>query len=255
MSTDLPTMSYHPPILEFKSSTLSVPVLILASTEAKVIEQQLQAKISLAPEFFKNSPLILDLQELNKQNAEINLEELLGVIRGVNLLPVGVRGGTPGQNSQIVALGLPVFSINSSAVSTRSQVQTLMVPPVTPETNEQAEAPATAPSTPTTMIVSQQVRSGQRIYSAGDLVILAPVSAGAEVIAEGNIHVYGTLRGRILAGMQGNTEARIFCSDLQAELISIAGTYKISEDMDAAISGKPVQVYLQNNKLIIKEIL
>lgn len=247
-------MSYQPPILEFKSSTLSVPVLILTSTEAQTIEDQLRAKISLAPEFFRNSPLILDLQELNKQNVDVNLEQLLGVIRGVGLMPVGVRGGTPTQNGQIIALGLPVFSINSSAVSARSQIQTLMVPPVAPEPAEKSEAQAASVGQ-TTMIVNQQVRSGQRIYAGSDLVVLASVSAGAEIIAEGNIHVYGVLRGRVLAGVQGNTEARIFCSDLQAELVSIAGTYKISEDLDPSVYGKQVQIYLQNNSLIIKEIV
>lgn len=93
-----------------------------------------------------------------------------------------------------------------------------------------------------------------RIYSSGDLIILSQVSAGAEIMAEGNIHVYNTLRGRALAGVHGNTAARIFCFDLQAELISIAGDYKTSEDLNKQTYNNPVQVYLQNHALIIKEI-
>jgi septum site-determining protein MinC len=103
-------------------------------------------------------------------------------------------------------------------------------------------------------MITHPVRSGQRIYSTGDLIILAQVSAGAEIMAEGNIHVYGSLRGRALAGVQGNTEARIFCSDLQAELISIAGNYKVSEDLNGTVLHQPVQIYLQNHTLVIKDI-
>ena len=103
-------------------------------------------------------------------------------------------------------------------------------------------------------LVTQPIRSGQRIYATGDLIIMSQVSAGAEIMAEGNIHVYNTLRGRALAGVHGNTDARIFCFDLQAELISIAGDYKTSEDLNKQIYKKPVQIYLQNHALIIKEI-
>jgi septum site-determining protein MinC len=106
----------------------------------------------------------------------------------------------------------------------------------------------------TTRIATQPVRSGQRLYAQGDLIVLAQVSAGAEIMAEGNIHVYGTLRGRALAGVQGDTEARIFCSDLQAELVSVAGNYKISEDIDESVRGKPVQIYLNDKALIIQDL-
>jgi septum site-determining protein MinC len=128
-------------------------------------------------------------------------------------------------------------------------------------TDTQAQKPKTIVPEPlddastTTTMITRPIRSGQRIYASGDLVVLAQVSAGAEIMAEGNIHVYSTLRGRALAGVQGNVEARIFCSDLQAELISIAGNYKISEDMRDVVSKKAVQVYLQGHTLIIKDIV
>jgi septum site-determining protein MinC len=105
-----------------------------------------------------------------------------------------------------------------------------------------------------TITITSPIRSGQRIYSHGDLIVLAQVGAGAEILAEGNIHVYGTLRGRALAGVQGNTDARIFCSNLQAELISIAGNYKISDDIHGVVANTPVQIYLQKNTLIVKPI-
>lgn len=120
------------------------------------------------------------------------------------------------------------------------------VPQVQAIIREAVRAPA--------MMVTQPVRSGQRIYAASDLVILAQVSAGAEIMAEGNIHVYNTLRGRALAGVQGDTAARFFCLDLQAELVSIAGIYKTSEDLKDAPKKKPVQIYLRDQALIIEEL-
>lgn len=249
MSTDPQTTPYRPPALEFKSSTFSVPVLILFDNDTVIIEQQLQEKVRQAPEFFKNSPLVFDLQELNKQEREVDIAELTKIIRKLNLLPIGIRGGTAQQNQQAITQGIPVHSIHSGSTSTPATAPAETVKPkkITPKPD-----PKTEPAIST--LITQPIRSGQRLYAEGDLIVLAQVSAGAEILAEGNIHVYGTLRGRALAGVQGNQEARIFCSDLQAELISIAGTYKISEDLDESVRGKPVQIYLQNENLIIQDL-
>jgi septum site-determining protein MinC len=235
-------MPNNSPILEFKSDSFSVPVLLLFTNDLKVIEQQLKEKVDAAPDFFKNSPLIFDVQELNKLDHPIDLPALVDIIRQSGLLPVGMRGGNAKQNKEALKLLIPVYSAHSSNASGDTQKQK----GITPEIIE---------SISTTTLITRPVRSGQRVYSSGDLVVLASVSAGAEIMAEGNIHVYGSLRGRALAGVQGNTEARIFCSDLQAELISIAGNYKISDDMRDIVGKKPVQVYLQDHTLIIKDIV
>ncbi len=245
MSTDSKQNAHHAPVLEFKSSTFSVPVLVLASNDVTSIEQQLQEKTQLAPEFFRHSPLVFDLQELNNHDLDIDITELTGIIRKLDLLPIGIRGGTAQQNRQALKLGIPVHSGHSTTASSGMQKQQTPEPEPAPE-QQAAAAIAT--------LITHPVRSGQRIYAEGDLVILAQVSAGAEILAEGNIHVYGSLRGRALAGVQGNTEARIFCSDLQAELISIAGNYKISEDLNGTVLNQPVQIYLQNHTLVIKDI-
>lgn len=231
------------PILEFKSDSFSVPILILFTNDLKIIEQQLKEKVDSASEFFKNSPLIFDVHELNKLDRLIDLPALVDVIRQSNLLPVGMRGGNAKQNKEALKLLIPVYSAHSSNAS----VDTQKLKNITPE--------PIIESINTTTLITRPVRSGQRLYSSGDLVVLASVSAGAEIMAEGNIHVYGTLRGRALAGVQGNTKARIFCSDLQAELISIAGNYKISDDMREVVRKKPFQVYLQDHTLIIKDIV
>ncbi|MDP1772076.1 MAG: septum site-determining protein MinC [Methylobacter sp.] len=266
MSTDSQQIAHHSPVLEFKSSTFSVPVLVLVGNDVITIEQQLQEKIQQAPEFFKNSPLVFDLQELNKHDLDINVTELTHIIRKLGLLPIGIRGGGAQQNQQALDLGIPVhsghiardgvYAANQSGTGAASTATSSAAPKQqTPEPEpEPVSAPEPQAVAATTTMITQPVRSGQRIYAAGDLVILAQVSAGAEILAEGNIHVYGSLRGRALAGVQGNTEARIFCSDLQAELISIAGNYKVSEDLNSAVHIRPVQIYLQNHTLVIKDI-
>lgn len=226
-----------------------MPVLVLAGNDVITIEQQLQEKIHLAPEFFKNSPLVFDLQELNKHDLDINVTELTYIIRKLGLLPIGIRGGSTQQNQQALELGIPVHSGHSTATSAGTPKQQIPEPEPKPES-----APEPQAVTATTTMITHPVRSGQRIYASGDLVILAQVSAGAEILAEGNIHVYGSLRGRALAGVQGNTEARIFCSDLQAELISIAGNYKVSEDLNSDAHNRPVQILLEKNALVIKDI-
>ena len=266
MSIDPQRKSYTPPVLEFKSSTFFVPVLILYSHDVHLIEQSLHEKISQAPDFFKNSPLIFDVQGLNKENHEVDVVALIEVLRKIGLFPIGIRGGNEQQNNQAQALFIPVDSIRSNEssselVETQESVAAITEPePEKPESPPKTETIVAAPvavPTPTTIpttLISHPIRSGQRIYAAGDLIVMSQVSAGAEIMAEGNIHVYNTLRGRALAGVQGNKNSRIFCSDLQAELISIAGDYKTSEDLNDNVRKKPVQIYLQDRALIIKDI-
>jgi septum site-determining protein MinC len=233
--------SQSSPVLEFKSSTFSVPVLSLASNDLVLIEQLLNEKIKLAPEFFKHSPVIVDLSEVNKKQLALNFESLVTVIRQADLFTIGLRGANEEQQVHAISLGIPVN--NAPAGEAKELKSKSMKVPTEFADNDS-----------TTVMLTKPVRSGQRVYSHGDLIVLAQVSAGAEILAEGNIHVYGALRGKALAGVQGNTEARIFCSDLQAELVSIAGNYKISDDIHGAVSHTPVQIYLQKNTLVVKPI-
>ncbi|QOJ22268.1 MAG: septum site-determining protein MinC [Gammaproteobacteria bacterium] len=250
------------PALEFKSSTFFAPILILFTNDLAAIEQTLHEKINLAPEFFKDSPLIIDLRELNKQNLDLDFSQVIQLLRRVNFFPVGIRGGNENQNQQARALFIPIDTVreqgNTLMIGTEAAKQeTAPQPAAQPETAAAKESARPVPIPPVSAaatLVTQPIRSGQRIYASGDLIILSQVSAGAEIMAEGNIHVYNTLRGRALAGVHGNTAARIFCFDLQAELISIAGDYKTSEDLNKQTYKNPVQIYLQNHALIIKEI-
>jgi septum site-determining protein MinC len=172
------------------------------------------------------------------------------------MIPFGVRGGTKSQNAAAEAMELAILS-DTFARATK--------PAASPREPQAAPAPAQpAPtaareaqrrSPPGSTLVTRPVRSGQRIYAAGgDLSVVAPVSSGAELMADGSIHVYGPLRGRALAGMNGNLEARIFCQDLQAELVSVAGHYRISENIPAELRGMPVQIYLDQKVLRIERL-
>ncbi|MCB1935111.1 MAG: septum site-determining protein MinC [Nitrosomonas sp.] len=260
-------------VLEFKSSTFFTPILILYSNDPAAIEQSLQEKINRAPDFFKNSPLVIDLRELNKSGLDIDVIETTEMLRRIGLFPIGIRGGNEQQNKQANKLSIPVDaggehdSANQTLNTGTTKAQSTQQPPqdsVADNTVQNDIEPSESivhidstqsPAEPvSSMIVTQPVRSGQRIYARGDLIVMSQVSAGAEIMAEGNIHVYNTLRGRALAGVQGNTAARIFCLDLQAELISISGDYKTSEHLTKQMQKKPVQIYLQDHALIIKEI-
>lgn len=260
-------------VLEFKSSTLFTPILILYSNDPAAIEQSLQEKINRAPDFFKNSPLVIDLRELNKSGLDINVIETTEMLRRIGLFPIGIRGGNEQQNKQANKLSIPVdaggeHDSTSQTLGTETKKEqsgqktqqdtdadtTVSSNTEPPESAVQIDSARSPVGPVSSLIVTQPVRSGQRIYARGDLIVMSQVSAGAEIMAEGNIHVYNTLRGRALAGVQGNTSARIFCLDLQAELISISGDYKTSEHLTKQMQKKPVQIYLQDHALIIKEI-
>ena len=248
MSTSAPSL---PKVaLEFKSASLTVPVLLLASNDLAHIQQQLKEKVSQAPEFFKHSPLLIDLQKLNQQNLIIEFPDLLTLVRDYGFMPIGIRGGTEKQNQDALLNNLPIHSLhsttaNSSQTAATSKNKTLTLSDAQPKQLEQSLE---------NKLITQPVRSGQRVYAKGDLIVTATVSAGAEIMAEGNIHVYGSLRGRALAGVLGDVDSRIFCSDLQAELISIAGIYQLSDDLSAETAHKPVQISLDKQTLIIKDI-
>jgi septum site-determining protein MinC len=234
----------HTPF-EIRAGSFNLPVLKLMIERAEAIAEPLADRVRQAPDFFRHAPIIIDLHELSGQGRIPDFAALLEVLRGCGLTPVGVRGGDPEQNAAADAVGLALLA-EGRASETPPERKTLE-PVATPEVSP--------PPRGETRIIDQPVRSGQRVYASdGDLIVIATVSPGAELMADGNIHVYGSLRGRALAGVKGNTDARIFCLDLQAELIAIGGHYKVSENLDGAIHGKPVQVALRDNALIIQEL-
>lgn len=251
MSTDTEAPIYKKSALEFKSSSFSVPVLVIHSAELTQIKHQLKEKIAQAPEFFRNSPLLIDLQHCNEAEQAFELAALIGFLRTEKLFPIGISSGNEEQKKIALELYIPPHTIRSIHTENRSATQNI-ANPAKETITEKIDSKVT--DKVENKLISHPIRSGQRIYVKGDLTVLSHVSAGAEIMAEGNIHVYGALRGRALAGVQGNTNSRIFCSALQAELVSIAGHYKISEELDSVDQHRPTQVFLQDQALIINNI-
>jgi septum site-determining protein MinC len=193
----------------------------------------LRDTMAQAPNFYRNAPLVVDLKDL--QQPRLNFAELVRRLRQCQFVPVGVQNGTDAQNEAAVAAGLSVLAPGGAAP------QGAQPGPRKPATSKAKGGE--------TVVVTEPVRSGQQIYSQGDLVVLAPVSPGAELLAEGHIHVYSALRGRALAGLTGDTSARIFCRALDPELVAVAGIWQVRDNLDEKLIGKPAQIYLDGDTL------
>ncbi len=186
---------------------------------------------------FDNTPVILDLEHVSDQMDVAQLRGLLAALKKRPMSLMGLQNGTRAQIAVARAAGLIAVRAGED---------------VTPEPVPEPEPAALAQATGAARIVTNPVRSGQKLYAEhGDLIVIAPVGAGAELVASGNIHVYGPLRGRALAGVGGDEGARIFCQSLHAELIAIAGVYQTSENLDPAFVGQPVQIALAGDALDI----
>lgn len=232
---------------QLKSASVSMTALELYYFDDREFEEILRDKISQAPGFFKDTPLIISLEKYQGLDSELDFFKIIGTCRRNHIHVIGVRGGNDDQRR--LARGAALALLPGSGQRDRAHETDQ---PTAAEA-ETAPAPsASAGDPPPARIISQPVRSGQQIHAPdGDLVILAPVQAGAEVLAAGNIHVYGPLRGRALAGIHGAESARIFCQSLEAELVSIAGHYKISEDLQDNGWKSAVQIQLRDDLLVV----
>jgi septum site-determining protein MinC len=228
--------------IELKSGSITLPILKVLTHSLVDIASQLDDKLGKAPDFFRNAPIIIDLGDLvEDRKHELDFSALLKLVHDMALAPVGMRGGNADQQKAAQEERLAVLADVKTEPSQGSTAKT-----------GQNKRPIPRAIAVSTKIIDQPVRSGQRIYaSGGDLIVMAQVSPGAEIMADGNIHVYGSLKGRALAGVQGNLAARIYCSDLQAQLVAIGGHYRTSESDDLSIRGKLVQIYLKDDSLII----
>ena len=205
-------------------------------------EFELAGQVQRSPRFFLNAPVVLDLKDAEDFTQAPEFGEAKRILRRHTLSLIGVQNATPAQLDAAAAAGLASFAPNATQ-------------PARPRPTEAAPAPhhQTAPAAAKARLVTQPVRSGTQVYARGtDLIVTAPVSPGAEIMADGNIHVYAALRGRALAGADGDVEARIFCSRLEAELISIAGRYLVSDQIPLEQRGLAVQIALVDDRLTIE---
>lgn len=241
LANDAPTK-----IFELKGGMFPLTVLYLLNDDIDELSRRLGETIRRAPGFFQGAPVVIDLKAM-QDRAYTGLASLVALLRQHGLVPVGVRHGSRDQRQAALKAGLGLVP---SASAVRPQ----------PTAKEPASSEAVADTRPVKVplapkIVTRPVRSGQQIYAqSSDLIVLAAVNAGAEILADGSIHVYGPLRGRALAGVGGQTAARIFCQSLEAEVIAIAGNYRVLEDPNPLYVDRQVQVYLADGRLMIAPI-
>lgn len=232
----------------FKGGMLPMTVMELNSADPEHIRRQLAGKLSQSPAFFQHTPVVLSVEKLDEPH--LALERICAVCRDHKLLPVAVRGGAEPVRQSAWALGLGWFApIEEGRTKPLESVSRMEAPEAAEESKAQESVPVA------TRLYRGTVRSGQQVSAAeGDLVVVGAVNAGAEVLAAGSIHVYGALRGRALAGIHGNTHAGIYCRELEAELLSVAGNYKRLEDIDSQLLGRAAEVHFVKEQLEIKPL-
>ena len=220
---------------EIRGKVVPVPLFRPLTPDIERLGEDISKQLSHSPEFFHNMALIIDIAALGEVRNHLELPRLTQKLRDQGLQIIGIQGGNELHNKLAPQLGLSVFPDNGF---------------------QQSKAPALSPETPSTaLLVERPVRSGQQIYAKNrDMVVMAPVGEGAEVIADGSIHIYSALRGRAMAGVSGDESARIFCRELRAELVSISGLYKISEDIPAELQGDSALIRVQNEQLLIEPL-
>jgi septum site-determining protein MinC len=209
----------------------------LRSTDPGELLDELTGRIATAPQFFQQTALCLDLSALAEVPSAATVRAVIDAVRRAGMLTVGIAEGSPEIPALSKALSLPVLS------GFRASARAATAAPA-------ARAVETKPATAVGQQHAQPVRSGQRVYARDrDLIVTATVGAGAEVIADGCVHVYGVLRGRAMAGTRGDTNARVFCQEFRAELVAIAGVFRVFETLPPDLAGQPVQAWLADDEL------
>ncbi len=248
-----------PDTFEIKSATLPLLALVLKSADLGALARDLEARFGDIPDFFDQDAMVIDLSRLGAVAPEgerptVDFPALLELLKKYQLAPVAVHGGREEQAAAAVAAGL--FPARDARIGTAAPSGGNAEAAVQAFTQAVTQAATQAAAPPGALVIDKPLRSGQQVYARGrDLVVLAMVNAGAEVIADGHIHVYARLRGRAIAGARGNTEARIFALSMEPELISIAGLYRTGETpLPETVWGKPTQLRLvtgsEGNRLV-----
>jgi septum site-determining protein MinC len=221
---------------KLKGRLYTLTVLHILDADVEHFESHLNDVISKAPRMFEHTPIVLDFSDVLSDLIDLN--EFCRRLRERNLIPVAIQGGDLRLQSLAIGCGLAVLGASSG------QDKTLI---------QEISSNPTPSETIRSKLLTTPVRSGQQVVSLeGDLVVVSSVGHGAELLSDGHIHVYGALRGRALAGIEGNTEARIFCQLLDAELVSIAGFYQLRDEISPPPG--PCQIYLLNEHIHIEPL-
>ncbi len=210
----------------------------LHTLDTGAILDDLTGRVASAPQFFSRTGVCVDLSALKRSPLTNELQAVFSAIRRAGMIPVGLAQGAPAVEELARALDTAVLAQMAPQRKPAPVAKAVEPPP--------AAEPAGQPS----LQQLQPVRSGQRVYARNrDLIVTAMVSAGGEVMADGCVHLYGPLRGRVMAGVRGDTHARVFCQDFDAQLVSIAGVFRVFETVPPELAGKPVQAWLEGEDL------
>ncbi len=260
--------------VELKGGMYTFMSLKLRTTNLDTISEQLASKVQQAPSFFKDTPVVLDLSYLDNdvdngddQPSELDGKDLIDCIRKHKLLPI-VASVSNKSSPLAGSIALPLIEggaqrdrSTSAAPAPSKSAEAAGMSGTKAASDAATDADLAVSPTEveyvikSPMLVNRPVRSGQQLYARDtDLIVMGSIGAGAEVIADGNIHVYGPLRGKALCGVSGNAETRIFCQSLEAELVSVAGNYRLLEEIPEDLRGKPAQIWLDKERLNIEPL-
>ena len=266
---------------EIKSAALTLVAVAIKTADLARLGQGLTSRFSGSGTPFDQEPVAIDVTALREADDRVDFSALMALLRTHGMVPIAVRGGSPAQMDAASAAGLaeahphapgvpavraeavvvpavaaPSVAAPAAVTATATAAAARATPPAPAAAASLAPPTPPAPPRRHAVVVDKQLRSGQQVYAKdADLIVLAVVSFGAEVIADGNIHVYAPLRGRALAGAHGDTSARIFTTCLEPQLVSIAGIYRTTEkELPAEVLGKPAQVWLDGDSLVIEPL-
>ena len=226
---------------QLKATRLTLTQLELYDYDYDNFNRQMSKNLKQAPHFFNQTPVVITLDKIRNTDKKVDFIELTQMCQEYGVFPIAVRGGTEEMQLSALVAGLPALPNQGSSKSSNDDA-----------TDKAQESAAPKEEMRPSKIIHRPVRSGQQIYAQGcDLILLGPVSTGAEVLSDGNIHIYAPLRGRALAGIRGNKDTHIFCQQLEAELVSIAGHYKVSDDLQGTHWGQSIHARLDGQHLKI----
>lgn len=245
---------------ELKIGQVGIANLRVRNLDVDKLKQEMQDRVARAPKLFERAAVILDFGGLTKCPDAKSVNALIEALKSAGVLPVAIAYGTSAIEELSMQVGLPLLAKFRASYETQTVVnaepeEKKPAQKTEPEIETPASANVVAAKSEPGLMQTQPVRSGQQIYAQNkDITVMATVGAGAEVIADGSIHIYGALRGRALAGASDNVNARIFCREFHAELVAIAGHYKVLEEIPKNLLGKAVQIYLDKDQLHIEEL-
>lgn len=232
-------------LFQLKADFFPMTVIKITEPEIKFIEAELKNTINTAPKYLYNAPIVVDVRDMPLPDQDkLDFVKLCTMLREHDVVPVGMRGLGKKYHAAAMKAGLSIMKSRDVSLAEGHRTS-----PVA----KQEEKPKVAPGA---KVITRPIRSGTQVYAReNDLVVLAAINAGAECLADGNIHVYGPLRGRALAGASGNKDAHIFCESLEADLIAIAGHYMTRDQIKIPKIKEPmIHIYLKDDKLQIEGI-